>query len=193
MFLRWSSSSVLARLSWVDVLRGVGIFGLVVGVGLVACDSNGGGPPPSELEGTFVFEELRFTVRGVDNFDLIQDTLVTDTSDVSSPRMEFFGGDATVNLVYMLEGRNGRSRIPGQFSTGRGRVTVDFSESTKKKRFEILLPPVIRLQRQDDGTRLTAEREVRDVDLKAYSPGRYGGLTQPVNGTLRIELRRISE
>jgi len=173
------------------LLRIFGVACLVVG--MAACDSNGGGPPPSELEGTFVFEELRFTVQGVDNFNLLQDTLVTDTSDITSPRMEFFGGDATVNLVYLLEGRDGRSRIPGQFSTGRGRVTVDFSEATEEKRFEILLPPVIRLQRQDDGTRLTADREVRDVDLKAYSPGRYGGLTQPVNGTLRMELRRISE
>jgi len=193
MFTSRLFSFMPVRSHWAALVRCLGILGIVFGLGLVACDSNGGGPPPSELEGTFVFEELRFTVQGVDNFDLLQDTLVTDTSGITSPRMEFFGGDATVNLVYLLEGRDGRSRIPGQFSTGRGRVTVDFSEATEEKRFEILLPPVIRLQRQDDGTRLTADREVRDVDLKAYSPGRYGGLTQPVNGTLRMELRRISE
>jgi hypothetical protein len=129
----------------------------------------------------------------VDNFNILQDTLVTDTSDVNAPRMEFFGGDATVDLIYLLEGRNGRSRIPGQFSTGSGRVTVDFSEAGEDDRFEILLPAVIRLQRQDGGDRLVADQEVRDVDLRDYSPGRYGGLTQPVNGTLRMELERISE
>lgn len=173
------------------LLRLFGVACLVLG--MAACDSNGGGPPPSELEGTFVFEELRLTVQGVDNFNLLRDTLVTDTSDANSPRMEFFGGDATVDLIYLLEGRDGRSRIPGQFSTGRDRVTVDFSEASEESRFEILLPRVVRLQRQEDGTRLVANQEVREVDLRRYSPGRYGGLTQPVNGTLRMELERISE
>ena len=186
----WSAS---VRSHWSALIRGLGVLGVVFGLGLVACDSNGGGPPPSDLEGTYVFEELRFTVQGVDNFNLLQDTLVTDTSDISSPRMEFFGGDATVDLIYLLEGRDGRSRIPGQFTTGEGRVTVDFSEADEEDRFEILLPAVIRLQREEGGDRLVADQEVRDVNLRDYSPGRYGGLTQPVNGTLRMELERISE
>lgn len=193
MLLRRFLSSVPVRSHWMAFIRCLGLVGIVFGLGLVACDSNGGGPPPSDLEGTYVFEELRFTVQGVDNFNILQDTLVTDTSDVNAPRMEFFGGDATVDLIYLLEGRNGRSRIPGQFSTGSGRVTVDFSEAGEDDRFEILLPAVIRLQRQDGGDRLVADQEVRDVDLRDYSPGRYGGLTQPVNGTLRMELERISE
>ena len=192
MFLRRSFWSVAARLRWGDAVRSLGVL-LIVGLGLMACDSNGGGPPPSDLEGTYVFEELRFTVAGVDNFNILRDTLVTDTSGADAPRIEFFGGDATVDLIYRLEGSDGRSRIPGQFTTGRGRVTVDFSEASKKDRFEILLPPVVRLQRQDDGARLVADQEVRKVDLKKYSPGRYGGLTQKVNGTLRMELTRVSE
>lgn len=187
------SSITSLRSHWAALVRCLGLFGLVFVFGLVACDSDGGGPPPSDLEGTYVFEELRFTVNGVNNFNLLQDTLVTDTANTSSPRMEFFGGDATVDLIYLLEGRNGRSRIPGQFTTGSGRVTVDFSEASEEDRFEILLPRVVRLQRQEDGNRLVADQEVRDVDLRSYSPGRYGGLTQPVNGTLRMELQRISE
>jgi len=193
MLLRRFSPSAPVRSHWTAFIRCLGLVGIVFGLGLVACDSNGGGPPPSDLEGTYVFEELRFTVQGVDNFNILQDTLVTDTSDVNAPRMEFFGGDATVDLIYLLEGRNGRSRIPGQFSTGSGRVTVDFSEAGEDDRFEILLPAVVRLERQDGGDRLVADQEVRDVDLRDYSPGRYGGLTQPVNGTLRMELERISE
>ena len=193
MLLRRFSPSVPVRSHWRAFIRCLGLVGIVFVLGLVACDSNGGGPPPSDLEGTYVFEELRFTVQGVDNFNILQDTLVTDTSDVNAPRMEFFGGDATVDLIYLLEGRNGRSRIPGQFSTGSGRVTVDFSEAGEDDRFEILLPAVVRLERQDGGDRLVADQEVRDVDLRDYSPGRYGGLTQPVNGTLRMELERISE
>ena len=193
MFSSRFPSSAPVRSHWTALIRGLGILVVVFGLGLVACDSNGGGPPPSDLEGTYVFEELRFTVQGVNNFNILQDTLVTDTSDISSPRMEFFGGDATVNLIYLLEGRDGRSRIPGQFTTGESRVTVDFSEATEEKRFELLLPTVIRFELQDGGAGLVAEQEVRDVDLRDYSPGRYGGLTQPVNGTLRMELERISE
>lgn len=193
MFLRRFFASAFLHSYRASLIRGLGLFAVVFGLGLVACDSNGGGPPPSDLEGTYVFEELRFTVQGVDNFNILQDTLVTDTSDMSSPRMEFFGGDATVDLIYLLEGREGRSRIPGRFTTGDGRVTADFSEADEEDRFEILLPQVLRLQRQEGGDRLVADQEVRGVNLRDYSPGRYGGLTQPVNGTLRIELERISE
>lgn len=193
MFPPRFSVSASVRPYWSFLIRGLGVLGIVFGLGLVACDSNGGGPPPSDLEGTYVFQELRFTVQGVDNFNILRDTLVTDTSDISSPRMEFFGGDATVDLIYLLEGRDGRSRIPGRFTTSEGRVTVDFSEADKEDRFEILLPQVIRLQRQEGGDRLVADQEVRGVNLRDYSPGRYGGLTQPVNGTLRMELERISD
>ncbi len=192
MFLSRSSSSVSARSHWKDALRSLGVL-LIVGLGLMACDSNGGGPPPSDLEGTYVVEELRFTVSGVDNFNILRDTLVTDTSGADAPRIEFFGGDAAVDLIYRLEGSDGRSRIPGQFTTGQGRITVDFSEASEEKRFEILLPPVVRLQRQENGGRLVANQEVRKVDLKKYSPSRYGGLTQKVNGTLQMELTRVSE
>jgi len=41
--------------------RGVlGIIALALSLGLVACDSNGGGPPPSDLEGTYEIQEMRF-------------------------------------------------------------------------------------------------------------------------------------
>ena len=191
----WSPSFLYSsiRWSWADAVRGLGLIGVVLCLGLVACDSSGGGPPPSDLEGSYVFEELRFTVAGVHNFNILEDTLVTDTINANAARMEFFGGDATVDLIYRLEGSDGRSRIPGRFSTGQGRVTVDFSEVSTEDRFEILLPQIVRLQLQDDRARLVANQEVRGVDLRDYSPGRYGGLTQPVNGTLRMELRRVPQ
>lgn len=188
MFSSRSSSSFSLRLRWADVLRSLGIIGLVVGLGLVACDSNDGGPPPSDLEGTYLIEEMRFVVSGVDNFNIREDTLMVTEN---SPRMEFFGGNATVNLIYRLEGSDGSSLLSGQFTTSRNRVTADFSNVRQNDRFEILLPPVVRFQRENNGNRLVANQEVRDVDLKSYSSSRYGGLNQNVNGTLQMRLTRV--
>lgn len=181
-------SHAFAHLSWTDPVRGFGLLVLAFGMGLVACDSGNGGPPPSDLEGTYVINQLEFTVSGVNDFDILGDTLQTSSN---SPRMEFFGGNATVNLVYRLEGSSGSSLLSGQFTTGNGRVTVDLSNENKKSRFELLLPSVVRFERQDNGNRLIANQEVRDVNLREYSPGRYEGLTQNVNGTLRVDMERV--
>jgi len=175
-----------------SVRRGcLGVAVLLLGLSLAACDSDGGGPPPSDLEGIYEIQEMRFTVSGVNNFNIYTDTLNVSEGPPPSPRMEFFGGNATVNLIYRLEGSPGSSQISGQFSTREGRVTADFSNVSEENRFEILLPSIVRLEREDSGRRLVVNQEVRDVDLKAYSPDRYGGLTQNVNGTLRMELERI--
>lgn len=168
----------------------LGIVALALGIGLTACDSNGG-PAPSDLEGTFEIQEMRFTVAGVDNFNILADTLRASSGPIPSPRMEFFGGNATVNLVYRLEGSDGSSQLSGQFTTRQDRVTADFSNVSEENRFEILLPTIVRMQRENGGARLVVAQEVRDVDLRAYSPDRYGGLTQNVNGTLHMELERV--
>ncbi len=154
---------------------------------LAACDSNGGGPPPSDLEGTYQFTRFEFVVAGVDDFDLLADTLVaTDTS----PRMEFFGGNATATLVYRVEDSPGTSFLPGKFTTGSDRVTVDFSQADEKDRFQLLLPPVVRFQILDDSLALEADQRIEDVNLRRYAPDRYDGLTQNVNGTLHLRLNR---
>ena len=171
--------------------RGVlGIIALALSLGLVACDSNGGGPPPSDLEGIYEIQEMRFTVSGVNNFNIFTDTLNVSEGPPPSPRMEFFGGNATVNLTYRLEGSPGSSQISGQFSTREGQVTADFSNVSEESRFEVLLPSVVRLQRENSGARLVVNQEVREVSLKNYSD-RYEGLTQPVNGTFRMRLERV--
>lgn len=152
-----------------------------------ACDGGGEGPPPSDLEGTYTFTQFEFTVSGVDDFDLLADTLVqTETS----PRLEFFAGNATANLVYRVENSDGSSFIPGQFSTGPDRVTVDFSQADGDDRFQLLLPPVVRFQLQNGESVLVANQPVDDVNLRRYSEDRYGGLTQNVDGTLRLRLER---
>lgn len=161
---------------------------LVLSFGLLACDSNGGGPPPSDLEGTYAFTRFEFTVAGVDDFNVLEDTLVTASN---SPRMEFFGGNATVNLIYRVEGSPATSLISGRFTTGRGQVTADFSSASEADRFELLLPQVVRFQTEGGNERLVANQKVNDVDLRAYAPGRYRGLTQNVNGTLRLRLERV--
>lgn len=155
---------------------------------LVGCDSGENGPPPSDLEGTYLVNRFEFTVRGVNNFNVLADTLVASSN---SPRMEFFGGNATTNLIYRVEGDAGSSLISGQFSTRQNRVTVDFNNANEEDRFQLLLPPVVRFETQQNNQRLVAAQEVRDVDLRRYSEGRYGGLTQPVNGTLHLELERV--
>jgi len=182
-------SSLVPQAPWSNGLS-VAVVVLVLGLGLAACDSDGG-PPPSDLDGMYVIKEMRFTVSGVNNFDILQDTLVADTTGPSAPRMEFFGEDATVNLIYRLEGSDGRSSIAGEFSTGNNRVNVDFSDVSEERRFGGMVPQTFRMQRRNDGNLLEADQQVRGVDLRDYSPGRYGGLTQPVDGTLRLRLERV--
>lgn len=190
MFLASTSSSLTTRLR--SLRRwSLSVAVLVLALGLAACDSNGGGPPPSDLEGTYKIQEMRFTVAGVDNFNILADTLNVSDGPPPSPRMDFLGGDATVTLIYRLQGSPGSSQVFGQFFTREGRVIVDFSNAGERQRSELLLPDEVVFQREDSGARLVANQEVRDVNLKDYSPGRYGGLRQNVNGTLRMELTRI--
>jgi hypothetical protein len=163
-------------------------FLLALAVGLAGCDSNSSNTPPSDLEGTFVFTQFELTVSGVNNFDLLEDTLQTSSN---SPRMEFFGGNATSNLIYRIEGDDGSSLLAGQFTTSGDRLTVDFGGAREEDRFQLLLPPTIQFQIEEENTRLVANQEVRDVNLRDYAPGRYGGLTQNVNGTLRLRLERV--
>lgn len=154
---------------------------------VMGCDGSGDGPPPSDLEGTYIFTQFEFTVQGVENFNLLADTLTTSEN---SPRIEFFGGNATANLVYRLEGSSGSSFLAGRFSTGQGRVTIDYSGASERDRFQLLLPSVVRFQLLENNAVLEADQTVQDVDLRAYSEDRYGGLTQNVNGTLRLRLER---
>ena len=155
------------------------------------CGSDDNGPAPSDLEGTYTFQRFEFVSQGVDNFDILADTLVTSDQ---SPRLEFFGGDATVNLVYRVEGGAGSSTVSGQFSTRRNNeVLVDFSQEDEGSRRDLLLPEIIRFDIIDGGLRLSADQNREAVDLRGYAPGRYAGLTQPVNGTLVMRLNRIAE
>jgi hypothetical protein len=165
------------------------LFALVLSLGLTGCDSEDPGPPPSDLEGSFVFTRFELTVSGVKDFSLLDDTLRTSSD---SPRMEFFGGNATANLVYQVEGDEGSSLLAGQFTTSGNRLTVDFSEAREEDRFQLLLPPVVRFQIEEENSVLVANQEVQDVNLREYAPGRYGGLTQNVNGTLRLRLERVT-
>ncbi len=158
---------------------------------LTGCGGDGGtGPAPSDLEGTYTFDQFEFAWQGGDNFDILGDTLVTSDR---SPRVEFFGGNATVNLVYRMEGSDGSSQISGQFSTQPNRVTVDFSQVAEENRRELLLPELIRFDIMDGGLRLNADQDRSSVDLRGYAPERYAGLTQPVNGTVVLRLNRIAE
>ena len=142
---------------------------LILGLVLVGCGSSDSGPDPSDLEGTYVFERFEFTVRGVDNFDVLNDTLVTTER---SPRLEFFGGNARVNLVYRMEGSSGSSVIDGQFTTRRNNeVTIDFSQASPEDREQLLLPEVIRFDILDGRVRLSASQRREGVDLASYSPG----------------------
>ena len=173
-------------------LRIVPLLGLLVcGLVLVGCGSDDTGPAPSDLEGTYVFDRFEFTVQGVDNFNVLSDTLVTSDR---SPRLEFFGGNARVNLVYRMEGSPGSSVIDGQFTTRRSnQVTIDFSQASPEDRQQLLLPEVIRFDILDGRIRLSASQRRENVDLRSYSPDRYDGLTQPVNGTLELRLNRIAD
>ena len=157
---------------------------------LTGCGSDSNGPAPSDLEGTYTFDRFEFTWQGGDNFNVLSDTLVTSDR---SPRMEFFGGNATVNLVYRVEGSDGSSQLSGRFSTSSGAVTVDFSEEPVQERREILLPEIVRFEIINGGLQLRADQERSGVDLSGYAPGRYDGLTQPVNGTLVLRMGRIAE
>src|SRR6056297_2887213 len=136
--MRTNDSSRFSRMFFAPLHRWVvGLVLLPLVLFLGACDSGGGGTPPSDLEGTYVFTRFEFTVSGVNDFNLLADTIETSSN---SPRMEFFGGNATANLIYRIEGSEGSSLLAGRFSTGGNRITVDFSEARSEDRFQLLLP-----------------------------------------------------
>ena len=157
---------------------------------LTGCGSDSNGPAPSDLEGTYTFDRFEFVTDGiaVANFDILADTLVTSDR---SPRMEFFGGNATVNLVYRVEGSDGSSQLSGRFSTSSGAVTADFSEEPVEERREILLPEIIRFEIVNGGLQLRADQPRSEVDLGGYAPGRFGELT--TGGKLVLRMGRIAE
>lgn len=165
------------------------VVSLITGLFILSsCDGNGdNGPQPSDLEGEYIFDQFAFTVQGVDDFNVLEDTLA------APPRLEFFGGNARVTLIYRMEGSPASSQVAGSFTARNNTLTVDFSNAVEEDLRELLLPPTVRFDIQNNRTRLSADQRVEDVDLREYAPGRYGGLTQNVNGTLVLRLTRTDD
>lgn len=152
------------------------------------CDTNNPGSSLEEVQGTYAVVAL--------SFDPTEPQAIADIDVLSevegNTRIEIFGdGNATVRF----EPLGGAS----QFVVGTARATsrtVTFTSRTDRdaeKLESILLPPSFSLNRDEiDDTRLSADVLLNDVNLQAFDPGQYGGLTD-VRGRLTIELNRIAD
>ncbi|WP_022835994.1 hypothetical protein [Salisaeta longa] len=171
------------------VLRSVFAAVLCASVLFVAGCDGGGAGTSTNLEGTFTAQRFTFETTGtaIADFNLLADTLA------AAPQMRFFSGNGAVFIDYRLEGQTGSFSIAGSFVRRDSRIIVDLSTVNSETLQDLLLPETLRLTLLADENTLTADQQVDNVELASYAPGRYGGLTQPVNGTLRLTFTRTSD
>lgn len=169
-----------------------GLILIVISMGLLGCDSSTDpGPDPGDFEGTYVFEEFIFEIPGtaVRDLDFLEDVLVVSDN---TPRMEFFGRNASVDIVYQFE--DGRSRVAGVYSvSGGNQVRLDFSGASESDLQELLLPATFSFDVSSGAVRLEAELERTNVNLAQLYPEFYEGLSPVERGILKMRLRRVSE
>jgi hypothetical protein len=155
-------------------------------VALVGCDSSNPITPPSplEVEGNYVFTEFRF----VPLAGGLAAANVLDTLQTANSGLELFGSGRAL-LRYRIRG--GTSDVlDGNFDLSATQFRLRLREDAGLAR--LLLSPSITFERREGG-RLRHETPAGSpvtVNLAAYDPARYQGLTQ-VQGRLFVEFLRV--
>lgn len=156
---------------------------LVSVLGLTACDSGDpvDGPDPREVAGTYRFSQFTFdpNASGLSEVNVL-DTLVTSTT-----RLRLFE-DGSFALEYQFQS-GPQSLVAGSFRVRSDRVDLTADEDDQAAMRSLLLDREVRLGRTVGNRRVLEADISKTVNLEAFSPGRYAGLTS-VPGTLRIQL-----
>jgi hypothetical protein len=170
-------ANVLMAISRVVLFAGV--------ISLAGCDSGDpiDGPEPAEVAGLYLFEELVFVPVGQG----IQSANVLD-----SLRQEATVLRLSTSGVFFLdfEFKQGAPYfVRGTYEPTVRTVTFTGAPADRAEYRRLLLEEKFVLRRDDSDPRLLAAEIDKRVNLEAFSPGRYAGVTD-VPGTLRIRLVR---
>jgi hypothetical protein len=159
---------------------------------LPACDSDDG-PSGSEVDGVYQATAFAFTpsARILPVVDVLDSIATQDGQPIL--RLDLFGQDEEVTLVYQLADEAARTPARGTFRTASSnRVIVDFGESNARSA-RLLLPQRVTFTIVDDGDRLTAEIDntVTFEQLQRLDPEGFAGLEGPVGGRLELSFVRL--
>lgn len=140
-------------------------------------------PTPLDVEGRYDLVELRFTPSA----PAIAAADVAASLEPGSAYVELLGSG---QALFRFRTAGGPTQFaPGRFGVNARQLRVEFDAGTEPELRRVLLLG------QDAGRRLTFDREdgalvfvgPRTVNLEAYDPVAYGGLTS-VPGTLRVRV-----
>lgn len=165
-------------------LSGLVLSVLAAALVLAACDSSGpiDRPLPTDVEGLYEFTEYSFTPRAT----AIEPANVLDTLVAGATTVELFGGGDV--LFRFKVGDSPSALISGRFDVASDRIRFQFTDTQNRLPRLLLRTPITFIR---EGSGVLSHEEVTVVNLAAYDPQRYAGLTD-VTGTLRVRLRRIS-
>jgi len=154
-------------------------------VALAGCDSTNPVTPPSpgEVEGNYVFTDFRF----VPQAGGLAPANVLDTLQTANSGLELFGSGRALLRYRIIGGTS--DVLDGNFDLSATQLRLRLREDAGLAR--LLLSPSITFERVNDG-RIRHETPANapvTVNLAAYDPVRYQGLTQ-VQGRLFIEFLR---
>jgi hypothetical protein len=160
-------------------------FLLLVPLLLLGCDSNDPEPPTSALEvqGTYVFTELRFVP---DGSAIAPANVLTDRLNEDNTTFRLLADQRQALLNYeVVSGAQGFAT--GSFTLTPAAVTVTFDGSGAGIVDRLLLPSPITFQRVGDDLSAT----IRSTqNLTAYNAEAYGSGATSVPGQLRVVLER---
>ena len=150
---------------------------------LAGCDTNDPGSVLEEVEGSYRFTRLAFgpDAAGVDTADVVA------TLDQAQTRVRLFGTGQML-VEYKLVGEPS-ALVNGTFTATSSTVRLSATTQSDANRLAVLLlPQTLTLTRSTDDRVLTAAINTT-VNLQAYDPDTYAGLTA-VPGRLFVTLER---
>ena len=165
--------------AWLTPILLVGLFILQ------ACDSGDPieTPNPAEVAGLYLFEELHFVPdgQGIEPADLL-DTLRTETTIVrlSSSGVFYIDYEFKGGTPYFLR---------GTFEITARTVQLQGEREHRDEYRKILLEENFILRRDELDQDVLSAEIIKTVDLQAYSPERYAGVSA-APGTLYVRLVR---
>ncbi|MEM1056592.1 MAG: hypothetical protein AAGI52_13800 [Bacteroidota bacterium] len=152
------------------------------------CDTNNPGSGLDEVAGTYTAATLRFDPEATN----VLDADVLETLRNSLLTVEVFAdGQMTVSFEPL---GGARQLVTGTARASSRTVTISARTDADRDRMALLLlPPEVSLARDDLAPdRLTASLLLTGVDLEAFDPVLYAGLTS-VRGRLEIQIDRTAD
>ncbi len=152
---------------------------------LTGCDSGDpiNQPTPSDVAGTYRFDELRF----VPNASATQPANVLSRLTQPATSLSLSSGGNFV-LMYSFVGENDFI-VSGDFEVRATTVRIRGLSQHRDQYQRLLLEPDFTLNRDPENPRVLTARISRNVDLQAYDREAYAGLTD-VPGELHVRLVR---